>query len=273
MKTLTLIALFQLAGLFAVAQIPFGNNPSVGRYFNVGDAKLYYEIYGTGTPIVLLHGGVYGGIGEFEPFINKLSENFQVICIATRGHGKSEMGKGPFSWQQRADDAYKVIRSITKDSVVVLGFSDGGYSAYKLAASHPEVVRRMIVIGASDRPKGRAERVNYSSEILLSQAKEYFEGRLKIMPEPERWNECLGYLNKLYNDEALSVETFSKIKCPSLIMTGDRDSGHTIEDCTIVHRNITGSELSIIPNCSHVVFWCNFPAVWEAIVPFVGVKK
>ncbi|HMJ70871.1 MAG TPA: alpha/beta hydrolase [Cyclobacteriaceae bacterium] len=272
MRLLTLFVLFQLAALLSIAQIPYGNNPSAGKYFNVGDAKLYYEIYGTGAPIVLLHGGVYGGIDEFEPFITRLSEKFQVICIATRGHGKSEIGKGPFTWQQRGDDAYKVIRSITKDSVMVLGFSDGGFSAYKLAASYPDVVKRMIVIGAGDRAKGTAEKNEYSKDMLLAQSKEYFENRLKIMPEPDRWNECLGYLNKLYNDDVLSTETFSKIKCPTLIMAGDRDHGHSVEKCTIVHRNIKNSQLSIVPDCGHVVFYCNFPALWESMKPFIGIQ-
>lgn len=271
MKAPALVFLLQFVAGVALTQTPYGNNPAAGKYFNVGDAKLYYEIYGQGAAIVLLHGGVYGGIDEFEPFIERLEEKFQVICIATRGHGKSEMGKGPFTWQQRADDAYKVIRSITKDSVTVLGFSDGGYAAYKLAASYPAVVSRMIVIGSADRPAGRAEKLNYNSEMLLGQAREYFEGRLKIMPQPERWNECLGYLNKLYNDEVLSTETFTKISCPTLVMGGDRDGGHPIESLTIVHRNIKGSQLSIVPNCGHVVFYCNFPALWEAIEPFLGI--
>ena len=65
--------------------IPYGNNPQAGHYFDVGDARLYYEVYGKGKPIVMLHGGVYGYISEFEPFINRLSESYQVICIATRG--------------------------------------------------------------------------------------------------------------------------------------------------------------------------------------------
>jgi pimeloyl-ACP methyl ester carboxylesterase len=273
MKTFLLAVTFVVLAAPSFAQsIPYGNNPSAGKYFNVGDARLYYEIYGKGEPFVLLHGGVYGGIEEFEPFIGPLSEKFQVICIATRGHGKSELGKGPVTWQQRADDAYKVIRSITKDSVTVLGFSDGGYTAYKLAATYPACVKKMIVIGASDRKvQPESERVNYTPEMLLGQSKEYFEGRLKNMPQPERWGEGLGYLNKLYNDEVLSTETFGKIKCNTLLMAGDRDGGHSIENMTIAHRNITGSELSIIPACGHVVFYCNFPALWEAIKPFLKI--
>jgi pimeloyl-ACP methyl ester carboxylesterase len=117
------------SGLLARSQsIPYGNNPATGHYFNVGDARMYYEVYGQGQPLVMLHGGVYGYIDEFESLIPRLAEHYQVICIATRGHGKSEIGTLPFTYRNRADDAYKVIRSITRDSVTVVGFSEGGFT-------------------------------------------------------------------------------------------------------------------------------------------------
>ena len=253
---------------------PYGNNPLVGKYVKVGDANLYYEVYGKGQPLVMLHGGVYGYIDEFEPFISKLSENYQVICIATRGHGKSEMGSAPFTWQQRAEDAYQVIRAITKDSVIVLGFSDGGYAGYKLAALHPDLVKMLIAIGASDRPKGsRVNQANYTPEMLIGQAKEYFESRLALMPEPKRWGECLARINKLYNEDYISKETFEKIKCPALVIGGDRDGGHSAEDLVKASKMIAQSSLAIIGGCSHVVFFCNFPAVWDNVDFFLKNGK
>lgn len=252
------------------AKVPFGNNSAVGKYINVGDARLYYEVYGQGKPIVLLHGGVYGYIDEFESFIYQLAQTNQVICIATRGHGKSEIGNTPFSWQQRADDAYKVIRSITKDSVMVLGFSDGAAAGYKLAANHPEVVSKLVAIGFGDTPKERKkEKFNYTPELLMKQAKTLFEGRKALMPQPERWGQALSWLNKLYNDDFLSKETFTKIKCPVLLMTGDEDIYHNVESMISVSKFIPGSQLSVIPGCGHVVFFCNWPAVWESIKPFL----
>jgi pimeloyl-ACP methyl ester carboxylesterase len=212
-------------------KISYGNNPSTGKYYNVGDAKIYYEIYGQGKPVVLLHGGVYGYIDEFEYFIPKLAENFKVICIATRGHGKSEIGKEPFTYKQRADDAYKVIRSITQDSVIVLGFSDGGYSGLKLAALYPQLVKKLIAIGASDFPKNNTrQKFNYTSKELMKNDSAFFSGRIALMPEPQRWNEALSKLSKLYNEDYMSTETFSKIKCPVLVMSGDKDAYHSIED-------------------------------------------
>ena len=249
---------------------PHGNNPAAGNYFNVGDAKLYYEVYGKGEPLVMLHGGVYGYIDEFAPFIEKLSQNYQVICIATRGHGKSEAGNGDFSFNQRADDAYKIIRSITKDSVTVVGFSDGAYSGFRLAAVHPDVVNKLIVIGAGDYATNtRKQKFNYTPEGLMQYDSAFFKSRLALMPEPQRWREILSKVSKMYNEDLTSTETLKKIKCPTLLMAGDRDDYLSPEAVVSCARAIPNSQLSIIPGCSHVVFFCNFPAVWEAIHPFL----
>jgi pimeloyl-ACP methyl ester carboxylesterase len=254
-------------------QIPYGNNPEVGKYLNVGDAKLYYEIYGRGKPFVLLHGGVYGYIDEYEPFIERLSQSYQVICIATRGHGKSEAGKEDFSFNQRAEDAYKIIRSITKDSVIVLGFSDGGYSAFRLAALHPEMVKKLIVIGAGDyETNTKKQKFNYIPEGLMQYDSAFFKSRLALMPEPQRWREILTKLSKMYNEDTTSTEVFRKIKCPTLVIGGDRDDYISPESMVSCAKSIPNSQLSIIPGCSHVVFFCNFPAVREAIGPFLSNK-
>lgn len=254
----------------AQPNIPYGNNPEAGHYLDVGDAQLYYEIYGTGKPLVLLHGGVYGYIDEFEPFIQRLSKEYQVICVATRGHGKSSIGHTPFTWQQRAEDAYKVTRAVTKDSVIVLGFSDGGHGALKLAALHPELVKKLIAIGSGDYPESQRQHDDpYTPQMLMKSDSAFFAGRLALMPEPDRWAEDLAMLTKLYNDEFISAETFSKIKCPTLIMAGDRDQYNPIEAIIRCEKAIPNAQLSVIAGCSHVVFFCNFPAVWDAIEPFL----
>ncbi len=146
-----LLTLFlALKACCALAQIPYGNNPAAGHYFKLKDGtRLYYEVYGEGKPFLLLHGGVFGYIDEFEPFIAKLKDKYQVICSATRGHGKSDIGNAPYTFDQRASDVFQVIQSITRDSVIVLGFSDGGYSGFKLAANYPQVVKKLVSIGAS----------------------------------------------------------------------------------------------------------------------------
>lgn len=254
-------------------KIDYGNNPTAGHYFDVGDCKIYYEVYGKGRTVVLLHGGVYGYIDEFKPFIEKLSLNYQVVCIAIRGHGKSEIGHGQYSYNQRADDSYKVIRSITKDSVAVLGFSDGGYASMKLAALHPELVSKLVVIGAGDLPKlpeGKNRYEQYTTQMLIKSDSAFFKSRIALMPEPNRWGESLRMMNKMYNEDFVSTETFEKIKSPTIIIAGDKDEYYApLERFLICKRAIKNAQLALVPGCGHVVFYCNFPAVYSYLEPFL----
>ncbi|MBC7828350.1 MAG: alpha/beta hydrolase [Chitinophagaceae bacterium] len=260
----------------SAATIPYGNNPETGKYFNAGDARLYYEVYGNGDPILMLHGGVYGYISEFEHLIPKLAENHRVICLATRGHGKSEIGRQPYTYKQRAEDAYSLLKHLNISKASVIGFSDGAYSGYKMAALYPETVIKLVAMGAGDKKNNAStERFNYNETDLLKTAGNYFAGLRKLMPEPQRWNETLAMLNNLYNNDVISNETFEKIKCPVLVMAGDKDNYSNIDKVVSSYKQIPGAMLSIIPGCGHVIFYCNFPAVWEAMKGFVNneIKK
>ena len=110
--------------------ISYSANPAAGHSLRVDDANIYYETYGSGgTPLVLLHGGLYGYIEEFGELIAELSKHRRVIAIATRGHGKSDIGTMPFSYELFAKDALAVIRHETSEKVDVLGFSDGAVTS------------------------------------------------------------------------------------------------------------------------------------------------
>jgi pimeloyl-ACP methyl ester carboxylesterase len=120
----------------------------LGTYLRVDEANIYYETYGSGgTPLVLLHGGLYGYIEEFGELIGELSKHRGVIAIATRGHGRSEIGTKPFSYALFASDAVAVIHHETRGKVDLLGFSDGAVTSYALVSAHPELIRRLVAIG------------------------------------------------------------------------------------------------------------------------------
>jgi pimeloyl-ACP methyl ester carboxylesterase len=141
---------FMQVGPSPANETQYGNNPKAGHYVNAGDAKIYYEVYGKGQPIVILHGGIFGSTYEMHQFIDSLSKKYQVIAVSTRGHGKSELGSQPITYEQKANDVMAVINVVTKDSVIVLGFSDGGYAGYKLASMYPARVKKMVAIGATE---------------------------------------------------------------------------------------------------------------------------
>ena len=104
---------------------PYGNNEKAGHYVKANDAKLYYEVYGEGKPLLVLHGGGLGSPYELGEFIDKFRKEYKVIVFITRGHGKSEMGTLPFTYEQKATDIIAVLDKVTKEPVPVFGFSDG----------------------------------------------------------------------------------------------------------------------------------------------------
>ena len=276
MKSLfTALLLLAFSQNIYAQSIPYGNNEKNGNYFDAGNkTRLYYETYGEGEPVILLHGGVFGYIDELESFISRLSKEYTVYCLATRGHGKSEIGHEPFTYKQMADDVYKLIRHLKLDSVILLGFSDGALSALKTAAIHPEAVKKVIAIGVGEIPKGAwKDKYHYSADDLLSRYRSIFSNRLKFMPEPERWDESLQMLNQLYNNDYMSDETFIKIQCPVLLLNGEDDEYFPIDTVINCYKKIPNADLSIIPGCSHVVFFCNFPAVWEPVKVFLGMRQ
>ncbi|PHN01419.1 alpha/beta fold hydrolase [Flavilitoribacter nigricans] len=268
--SLFLLCFCSLSAQETAQNIPYGNNPAAGHYLEIAGTRLYYEIYGEGEPLLMLHGGVYGYIDEFTPLIPELAKQYQVICLATRGHGKSEIGHQPFTYRQRAGDAYELIQHLKLEKVRVIGFSDGGTTALHLAALHPEAVYKLVAMGVGEIPAGsREESFSYSAESLLTEAKAYFESRLELMPEPDRWDESLQMLNQLYNNAALDAGTLKKIKCPVLLMNGDHDQYYPIAKVVRAYEAVPAGLLSVIPGCGHVIFYCNLPAVLAGITPFL----
>jgi pimeloyl-ACP methyl ester carboxylesterase len=261
-----LIRAFQTANV--VNKIPYGNNPKAGHYVQTKDAKIYYEVYGKGQPIVLLHGGLFGSTVEFADFIDQLKQKFQVIAISTRGHGKSELGTEPLTLEQRATDAMTVINAVTKDSVIILGFSDGGYSAYKLGAMYPERVKKMIVIGAGEVRPGLRE-FKFTAKMAIEMDKPFWEQQLKLMPEPNRVEDLFTQVANCYNNVTVSKDLLSTIKCPVLVMAGDKDGGNPVERVVSAARFIPNHQISIIPNTGHGCHNDNFEASWASIVPFL----
>ena len=149
-----------LRQLVFAANIPYGLNDKAGHHINCGDAKIYYEVYGQGPPALLLHGGLYGYIDEYEAYIKKLSHNYTVIAMATRGHGRSEVGTKPYSYRLFADDAALLLKAVGKQPAVVIGFSDGAITAMTLAAEYPELVEKAVVVGGGLGASGQIGRAH-----------------------------------------------------------------------------------------------------------------
>lgn len=248
--------------------VPYGANPKAGRYATAGDARIYYEVYGKGEPFVVLHGGGYGSTYEMAQFIDSFTKKYRVIAISTRGHGKSEMGNTPLTYEQKAADVMAVINDVTKDSVTILGFSDGAYTGYKVASMYPARVKKLIAIGAGEQVPGLRKVILDTKEAFRLDSA-YFKQQLALMPEPQRWQEYWTKMATFYNTMTASKELFGSIRCPVLVMAGERDTNAPLATVIAAYQMIPNSQLSIIPAAPHPVFLVNFPAVWASLFPFL----
>ena len=250
---------------------PYGDNVTVGNYAQAGDAKIYYEVYGEGATILILHGGGVGTPYELGKILDELKKNHRLIVMSTRGHGRSEIGHSPLTYAQKADDALAVLNALKISSPVqILGFSDGAYTACEIAALHPERVERITAIGAGTLTAGYFSADSLKLSQLEEIDKAFVAAQKRIRPEPERWQEFCDAYMKFWSNQNIGAETFGKIKCPVLLIVGDEDDHAPVATVLAAHQMIENSRLCVVPKAWHTAFLDNFDVTWTAIRQFVN---
>lgn len=248
---------------------PYGDNIKVGNYALAGDAKIYYEVYGKGEPILILHGGGVGSPYELGKILDRLKKTHRLIVMSTRGHGRSEIGHSPLTYKQKADDALAVLDELKISAPIqILGFSDGAYSAYEIAALYPERVERITAIGAGTLKAGY-----FSGEMKVAELekldKKFVAEQKKIRPEPARWQEFCDAYMKFWREHSVGAETFGRIKCPVILIVGDEDDHAPIITVLEAHQMIENSRLCVVPKAWHTAFLDNYDVTATAIFQFV----
>lgn len=155
MKQFFVAFFFILPAVFLNAQqkdsISYGNNSKAGNYASIRGIKMYYEIYGTGQPLLIIHGNS-GSIADFEAQIPYFSKKYKVIVADSRDHGNTldtlHMDDS-LSYEMMADDYAALLSHLKIDSAFVLGWSDGGINGILLAMRHPEKVKKLAITGAN----------------------------------------------------------------------------------------------------------------------------
>ena len=159
---------------------------------------MYDEV--KGRPVFVLHGGGVGTSYEMGNLIDKLRENHEVVVVSRRGHVRSEIGHVALTYELKTNDMKAVMDQVTQDPIAFLGFSDGAYTAYKVASMYPERVDRIVAIGAGTLKPGY-----FSGEMNVSDLEKidpvFMKQQMEIMPEPERYqafcNDCMTFWNKM----------------------------------------------------------------------------
>ena len=217
--------------------IKYGDNKEAGSYKEVNGIKMYYEIYGSGKPLLLLHGSG-GSIRNAKPKIDYFKQYFKVIAIDSRAHGKSiDSTTKNLTYEQMAYDIKVLLDSLNIDSAYVSGQSDGGILGLLLAINYTNKISKLAAYGANLFPGKKAVFDEIDNLVLdsLKVTKNYNHRRLYSL---------LAY------QPNITEKDLKKIKCPVLIMSGDRDAirlEHTIR----IFNHIANSNLFVMPGATH----------------------
>lgn len=212
----------------------YGKNPK-GKYINLEDAKIYYEEYGSGDPLILLEGN-NGLISDFYNQIPVLAKQFHVITIDTRGQGKSsDYSKNNYGYEKLADDLLQIIKELKLEKVNIVGWSDGGITGLIFNSQNPNLVKKLVTIGANTNPDG-------VKKELLQSIKDRYDIS-KDEKEKRRLNLIINYPN-------ITSDDLKKIKNPVLVVAGDDDDIKT-EHTKQTAEMIDNAKVKIIENSTH----------------------
>jgi pimeloyl-ACP methyl ester carboxylesterase len=251
------------------------NQSAPGKYADVNGLKIYYEVHGSGGsghPLVLLH-GAFGFTEGWATVLPALTKARQVIAIELEGHGRTRDLDRPLSYQQMAEDTAALLRQLKIKDADVFGYSMGGVVALGVAIRHPELVRKLAILGSGSSPiKEIFEAENYKQFQSLSDdfappvLKEPYD---RLAPDPTRWPVLVKKIKNMANNfkgyPAAEVKT---IRSKTLIMQGDRD-GTRPEHAVELFRLIPNSQLAIFPGGDHFVLFSNPDLVISALVSFL----
>ncbi len=236
-----LLALFLLtSGVFCQTNpIKYGSNPQASHYASVNGIKLYYETYGNGEPLIMLHGNG-GSIDAFRNQIPFFEKYYRVIAIDSRLQGKSGGSADTISYEMMASDFCALLDQLQIKSAYVLGWSDGGIDGILMAMNCPDRVKKLAASGAN----------TIADTTALSQAD--FNSMKKVVSDPKSSAKEKALNQMMIDQPNIAYSELGKIKCPVLIMVGDRDMikpEHTLK----IFQSIPGAELCIFPDSHHGV--------------------
>ncbi len=242
------VAITQFAFAQSSAVSPFdttiyGKNEKAGHYVKTRGFNMYYETYGKGEPMLIIHGNG-GSISNFLYQIPYFSKTYQVILADSRAQGKSADTGDSLSYEMMTDDLNALLDTLHLDSCYVVGWSDGGINGLLLAMRHTNKVKKLAVTGANLWPDTTAV-----DPFVYNWGMHYNDTLAKMKQTPQVKNQRkLAHL--LSYEPHITVEQLHQIKCPTLVIGGDHDvllPQHTM----LIAQSISKSYLWILPNSGH----------------------
>ena len=267
-KLLILLTLFLISGI-GNAQVqmnfnfdtPYGSNTTVGKYAVINGAKIYYEEYGKGEPMLLIH-GVNGDIKTMGNQIDYFKTKYRVIIADSRGQGKSELKTDSLTYDQITSDWEGLANTLKLDSLNVVGYSDGGIVGLKMGISGKLKIKKIVAVAANLRPDSTA--INSWAVKFLINERKMVKSKIQEKDTSRNWNLEKQLIGLNADQPNIPTKDLSKIKAKVLIIAGDKDiikNEHSVE----IFENIPKAQLCIMPGETHFTFASN-PELLNAIV-------
>jgi pimeloyl-ACP methyl ester carboxylesterase len=218
-------------------------------YSGVNGLKMYYEIYGQGTPLVLIHGGGSTIQTSFGNLIPLLVKHRQIIALELQAHGRTNDRDSDLTFEQDADDVSVLLSNLSIASADFLGFSNGGHTAIEIAIRHPAIVNKIILASAfykrnAVEPQFWEGFDQVTIDIMPIALK---EGFLKV-------HNNMNALQNMFNKDVQKMKSFKdwsdeqmkSINAPILVINGNNDVG-SVEHAVEMYRTIPNCQLAILP--------------------------
>ena len=240
------------------AAVKYGANPAAGRTFMHDGVKLYYEVYGTGEPVLMVHGNG-GSIADLSAQISHFRRRYKVIAMDSRDQGKSGDSQGSITYEKMADDLAALLDHLQTGPVNVLGWSDGGIEALLLGIRHPAKVKKIVTMAAN---------LNPSEDAIRPEVIALVKAMLAGIPAAERdtpqGRRQIKVTQMLLDEPHIELQALEAIKAPTLVLAGDHDlirDEHTVA----IYQHIPNGQLAIFPNATHMVLYDD-PVLFNATV-------
>ena len=232
----------------------YGKMEENGGFVSVNRVKLYYEIYGEGEPLLLLHGAGQS-ISAFENQIDFFSKHYKVIALDSRGRGRSTDNDDELTYVNQAKDVNDFLDELKLDAVSIIGWSDGAIIGLIVAMKYPEKVKKLIAMAANIHPDG-----------LLPERLQVHKKSIEKLEMTAKTKNTFKYklLKQLVNYPQLKFDDLTSITSPTLIMAGDHDlilDMHTVK----MFQAIPNANLAILPGETHFFPALN-PKLFNSIV-------
>lgn len=240
---------------------------TTGRYASVNGLKLYYEVHGSGHPLVLLHGGLHTIDLSFRALIPLLAPSHRLIAVEMQGHGRTgDVEREPL-YPNLADDVVALLDDLGVDRADVLGFSLGGLVALELGMRHPSRVDRLVATAAHYRPDGYHDLSDPASVRMPTPAEfaEMREEYERVAPDPGHFDAFLERMNVVvHGHPGWSEDDLRSIAAPVLLVIGDTDFVR-IEHAAEMLELLPAAQLAVLPGTRHT----EVPYRTEVLVPLL----